>query len=228
MRVLVIDDDPLLARSLALGLGDEGFAVSVAADGRSGLARAAAEPFDAVVLDLLLPGMNGYVVCRELRAAGVTTPILMLTAKDGEYDEAEGLDTGADDFLRKPFSFVVLVARLRALARRGPGRRGTLMVSGALAYDPVSRRCTLDGREVPLTPRESALLEVLLRAEGEPVDKLDLLDEVWGHGRAADVNLVEVYIRLLRRKLGAPRVQTIRGVCYRLAPLDAEAARPVP
>jgi two-component system, OmpR family, response regulator len=218
--VLVVEDEVHLANVVARGLIAEGFTVEVTHDGLDGLWRARERHYGAIVLDILLPGMNGYEVCRTLRAEGVWTPILMLTAKNGEYDEAEALDTGADDFLAKPFSFVVLVARLRALQRRGGAPRATVLRVGDLTVDPGTRVCTRGDVPVELTAREFDLLEALLRHPGDVRSKLDLLDEVWGHDFGGDANVVEVYVGYLRRKLDVPfgrsSLQTVRGVGYRL------------
>ena len=222
MRVLVVEDEAPLAETVARGLRAEGFDVEVAHDGLDGLWRARERPYAAVVLDILLPGMNGYEVCRTLRAEGVWSPILMLTAKSGEWDEAEALDMGADDFLSKPFSFVVLVARLRALARRGSEPRPAVLTHGDLALDPATRACTRAGAAIDLTPRELALLAALLARPGEVVAKGDLLRRVWGDDFEGDANIVEVYVGYLRRKVDVPfdrrTIQTVRGVGYRLAP----------
>ncbi|MEO8693676.1 MAG: response regulator transcription factor [Acidimicrobiales bacterium] len=220
MRVLVVEDETHLANVVARGLTAEGFTVEVTHNGVDGLWRARERQYGAIVLDILLPGMNGFEVCRTLRAEGVWTPILMLTAKNGEYDEAEALDTGADDFLAKPFSFVVLVARLRALQRRGAGARPAALCAGDLTIDPGRRVCTRGDVPIELTAREFDLLEALLRRPGDVCPKLDLLDEVWGHDFGGDANVVEVYVGYLRRKIDAPfgraTLQTVRGVGYRL------------
>jgi DNA-binding response OmpR family regulator len=220
VRVLVVEDEVHLANVVARGLTAEGFTVEVTHDGLDGLWRARERQYGAIVLDILLPGMNGYEVCRTLRAEGVWTPILMLTAKNGEYDEAEALDIGADDFLAKPFSFVVLVARLRALQRRGGSARAPVLRAGDLTADPGTRACARGGVPVELTAREFDLLEALLRHPGDVRSKLDLLDEVWGHDFGGDANVVEVYVGYLRRKIDAPfgraSLQTVRGVGYRL------------
>jgi two-component system, OmpR family, response regulator len=220
VRVLVVEDEVRLGAAIERGLAAEGFSVDLVHDGLEGLWRAREQAYSAVVLDILLPGMNGYEVCRTLRSEEVWTPILMLTAKSGEYDEAEALDTGADDFLSKPFSFVVLVARLRALVRRGGSPRPPALECGDLVLDPATRRCTRGGVIVDLTGREFALLERLLRRPNEVVEKSELLDDVWGHDFAGDPNVVEVYVGYLRRKLDAPfgrrSIQTVRGAGYRL------------
>ena len=175
-----------------------------------------------MLLDILLPGTNGYKVCASIRAAGNWVPILMLTAKDGEFDEAEALDTGADDYLSKPFSFVVLLARIRALLRRGGPERPAVLVAGDLLLDPAEHRCTRGGTEIDLTPREFSLLEYLLRSVGDAVDKRDILDHVWGQRFEGDPNIVEVYIGYLRRKIdqafGRSSLETVRGIGYRLVP----------
>ncbi|HEX9887992.1 MAG TPA: response regulator transcription factor [Nitriliruptorales bacterium] len=220
MRVLVVEDDVRLAQVLASGLVAEGFNVDVVDDGMAGYWQAREGVYDAVVLDLMLPSLNGYQVAERLRQDEVWTPILMLTAKDGELDEAEGLDVGADDYLRKPFSFVVLVARLRALARRGSAPRPRLLSSGALTLDPQSGDCTVTGQPVPLQPRERDMLEALLRGHPRVMSKDRLLDAVWGIDAPSDANVVEVYVSSLRRKIGADRIQTVRGLGYRLVDPD--------
>jgi two-component system OmpR family response regulator len=220
VRVLLVEDEVRLAEALARGLGAEGFEVDVVHDGLVGLERARAGGHAVVVLDILLPGMNGFQVCRTLRADGVRTPILMLTAKSGEYDEAEALDTGADDFLSKPFSYVVLVARLRALARRGTATRAPVLTVGDLVLDPGTRDCARDGAPVTLTARELGVLEHLMRRSPDVVSKGELLDAVWGAGFEGDPNVVEVYVGYLRRKVDEPfgrrSLVTVRGAGYRL------------
>jgi two-component system, OmpR family, response regulator len=221
MRVLVVEDEPDLAAAVATGLRGEGFDVDVSHDGLDGLWRARERTYGAIVLDILLPGMNGFEVCRTLRAEGVWTPIIVLTAKDGEYDEAEALDTGADDFLSKPFSFVVLLARLRALSRRGAPPRPSVLELGPLRLDPATRAATHDGTAVTLTAREFSLLEFLIRRDGNVASKPEILDHVWGIDFAGDPNVVEVYIGYLRRKVDEPfgtkLIRTIRGAGYRLS-----------
>jgi two-component system OmpR family response regulator len=220
MRVLVVEDEVALADIIGRGLQAEGFTVEVTHDGADGLWRAREHPYSAIVLDLLLPGMNGFQVCRTLRAEGVWTPILVLTAKTGEWDEAEALDTGADDFLSKPFSFVVLVARLRALVRRGSTPRAAVLSAGTLVLDPFTHSCHRRGIEVHLTPREFSVLAALLRREGGVVSKQEILDEVWGHEFGGDPNIVEVYVRYLRKKVDMPfgldTIETVRHVGYRM------------
>ncbi|CAO5166315.1 Transcriptional regulatory protein TrcR [Frankia sp. AiPs1] len=220
MRVLVVEDDVRLAEVLHAGLRAEGFDVDVVHDGLDGYWQAREGAHDVIVLDILLPSMTGYAVATRLRAEKVWTPLLMLTAKDGEYDEADGLDAGADDYLRKPFSFVVLTARLRALARRGATPRPRLLSHGALVLDPESGECTVGGGPVTLQPRERALIEVMLRNPGRVLSKDRLLAAVWGLDGAGDPNLVEVYVSSLRRKIGAGRIATVRGLGYRLLDPD--------
>ena len=221
MRVLVVEDDVRLADVLSAGLTAEGFDVDVVHDGFDGYWQAREGAHDVVVLDVLLPSISGYTVAQRLRGEEIWTPILMLTAKDGEYDEADGLDVGADDYLRKPFSFVVLVARLRALARRGAVPRPRLLSHGGLTLDPESGECTVHGEPAVLQPRERALLEVLLRNRDRVLSKDRLLNAVWGLESVADTNLVEVYVSYLRRKIGSARIETIRSLGYRLVDPDA-------
>jgi DNA-binding response OmpR family regulator len=218
VRVLLIEDEARLSTAIARGLTVEGFDVDAVHRGDDGLWRATEFAYDAVVLDLLLPGLNGYQVCQQLRTRGIAVPILVLTAKIGEYDEAEVLDAGADDFLRKPFSYVVLAARLRALVRR---RSGTGQVRGGdITLDVARRTCRRLGRDIALTERETSMLEVLLRADGEPVTKEALLELVWGAEFDGEPNIVEVYVLRLRRKLDEPfdtrSIRTVRGVGYQL------------
>jgi DNA-binding response OmpR family regulator len=223
-RVLLVEDEEALVQALATGLGAEHFAVDHAADGITGLERATTEDFDVVVLDLMLPGLSGVRVCERLRAEKPALPILVLTAKQGEWDESEALDMGADDFLRKPFSYAVLVARLRALLRR-TARSGPKLVAGDLTLDVEQRRCRRGEHEIELTPREFALLECLVRSGGETVPKRRLLDEVWDFALDDSSNIVEVYIGYLRRKIDAPfgcsSIRTVRGVGYRVDETDA-------
>ncbi|MFF7394629.1 response regulator transcription factor [Streptomyces scabiei] len=218
MRLLIVEDEKRLAVSLAKGLTAEGYAVDVVHDGIDGLHRASEGSYDLVILDIMLPGMNGYRVCAALRAAGHDVPILMLTAKDGEYDEAEGLDTGADDYLTKPFSYVVLVARVKALLRRrGPsGGASPVHEVGTLKLDTAARRVFLAEDEVSLTTKEFSVLEQLVLRAGEVVSKADILEHVWDFAYDGDPNIVEVYISALRRKLGSTLIKTVRGAGYRL------------
>ncbi|WNI22392.1 response regulator transcription factor [Streptomyces sp. ITFR-16] len=219
MRLLIVEDEKRLAISLARGLTAEGFAVDVVHDGTEGLHRASEGVYDLVVLDIMLPGTNGYRICAALRAAGHEVPILMLTAKDGEYDEAEGLDTGADDYLTKPFSYVVLVARVRALLRRRGGSGSPVVAVGALRLDTAARRVRLGEDEIALTAKEFAVLEQLALRAGQVVSKADILEHVWDFAYDGDPNIVEVYVSTLRRKLGAGAIRTVRGAGYRLEAL---------
>src|SRR5207302_514639 len=220
MRVLVVEDERHLAGGIKRGLEAEGFAVDIALDGPDGLERANDGDYDAIVLDIMLPGMNGYKVCSSLREGGNWTPIIMLTAKDGELDEAEALDTGADDFLSKPFSYIVLVARIRALLRRGGRERPSVLEVGDLRLDPAAHRCWRGEVEVTLTPRQFSLLEYLMRKAGEVVSKAEILEHVWDYAFEGDPNIVEVYIRHLRKRIDEPfgrnAIQTVRLVGYRL------------
>lgn len=220
MRVLLVEDEERLARIVSDGLSDEGIDVEIEHDGESGLWRAIEGSYDVIILDIMLPKKNGFQVCAELRAAEVWTPVLMLTAKDGEYDEAEALDTGADDFLRKPFSFVVLLARLRALARRGAPARPAILQVGSLTLDPAAAAVDRNGVSIELTRREFAVLEMLLRAGGDAVRRKDIINRVWGFDDEPASNVVEVYIRYLRKKIDdpfdSPMIETVRGVGYRL------------
>jgi two-component system OmpR family response regulator len=216
MRVLVVEDEVRQAAALKRGLEAEGFAVDVASTGTDGLWLATEQPYDAIVLDVMLPGLNGYRVCAELRAKEIWTPVLMLTAKDGELDEAEALDTGADDFLSKPFSYVVLVARLRALLRRGATTRPPVLRSGSIELDVAARTCSVDGDAVELTPREFSVVEYLMRREGEVVPKSEIVEHVWDFAFDGGDNVVEVHVSALRRKLGSTAIETVRGAGYRM------------
>jgi DNA-binding response OmpR family regulator len=215
MRVLVVEDEPRMAAALAKGLAAEGFMVDTATDGPSGLDAARYGGYDAVLLDIMLPRMSGYTVVRTLRAEENWVPVMLLSAKDGEYDQADGLDYGADDYLTKPFSFVVLLARLRATVRRDPVPPATTLTAAGIVLDPASRRVELAGQVVALSRREYLVLEHLLRAHPNVATKESLLDNVWG-AESVDPNVVEVYIGYLRRKLGRERIETVRGVGYRL------------
>ncbi len=220
MRVLVVEDEKALAMGLKRGLEAEGFAVDVAINGTDGLWLGRENTYDAIVLDIMLPEVNGFQVCSILRAENIWTPILMLTAKDGELDEAEALDSGADDYLTKPFSYVVLLARIRALLRREVRERPAVLEAGDLKLDPASRRCWRADTEVTLTPREFSLLEFLLRRKGEALAKSEILAHVWDFDFEGDPNIVEVYVRHLREKLDRPfkrhALETVRGSGYRL------------
>ncbi|MGI8869212.1 MAG: response regulator transcription factor [Mycobacteriales bacterium] len=221
MRVLVVEDEVRLAGALRQGLSAEGFAVDVANTGTDGLHLARERSYDAVLLDVMLPGISGYQIARTLRSERNWVPILMLTAKDGEYDEADGLDVGADDYLTKPFSFVVLLARLRALLRRSARPRPAVLTAGDLSLDPAAHEVRRGEDAIELTPREFSLLEFLLRRGGEVVSKSEILAHVWDAHYDGDPNVVEVYVGYLRRKIDAPwgrrAVQTVRGAGYRLA-----------
>ena len=221
MRVLLVEDETTLADSVQRGLEADGMTVDHVADGLDGLWRAREGSYDAIVLDIMLPGMNGYEVCRTLRNEEVWTPILMLTAKDGEYDEADAFDLGADDYLRKPFSHVVLVARLRSLVRRARPTPSPNLTVDDLVVDPGAMTCARRGTTIDLTPREFALLTALLRRAPDVVAKQDLIDVVWGIDFEGDPNIVEVYIGYLRRKIDRPfgteTVRTVRGVGYQIA-----------
>ncbi|HET9873747.1 MAG TPA: response regulator transcription factor [Propionibacteriaceae bacterium] len=218
MRLLLVDDEVRLVEALRRGLVADGFAVDVATTGSDGLELARLGDFDAVVLDVMLPGLSGYDVVRRLRAEQNWVPVLMLSAKDGEHDQADGLDCGADDYLTKPFSFVVLLARLRALLRRQANARPAVLVCGDVSLDPATRQVLLAGEPVQLTPREYLVLEYLIRHPGTVVGKVELLDHVWDAAADTAPNAVEVYIGYLRRKIGARRLVTVRGAGYMLVP----------
>ncbi len=221
MRILVVEDEPTMAQSLQAGLVAEGFAVDVAVDGEEGLWLAGEVSYDAIVLDLMLPKVNGFVLCRTLRERDDWTPVLMLTAKDGHLDEAEGLDTGADDYLTKPFSFVVLLARLRALLRRRGSERPTVLSAGDLQLDPATHEVRRGAVAVNLTAREFSILEFLMRESGNVVSKAKIMEHVWDFNFDGDPNIVEVYIRSLRKKVDIPfgrtSIGTIRGAGYKMA-----------
>jgi two-component system OmpR family response regulator len=215
VRLLLVEDEPGMAAALVRGLGAEGYAVDHVTDGRAGLEAARFGAYDVVVLDIMLPGMSGYSLVRTLRQEENWVPVLLLSAKDGEHDVADGLDYGADDYLTKPFSFVVLLARLRSLVRRDAAPRPAVLAAGGVTLDPATHRVQADGADVDLSPREFRLLEHLLRAAPAVVGKEELLDRVWASGD--DANVVEVYVGYLRRKLGRERIETVRGVGYRVA-----------
>jgi DNA-binding response OmpR family regulator len=224
VRVLVVEDEHELAETIRDGLNREGFTVDLAHDGVDGLWIATEKPhgaYDAVVLDIMLPGLSGYEVCRQLRAREVWTPVLMLTAKDGEHDEADALDLGADDYMVKPFSFVVLIAHLRALIRRGAPERPAILSAGDLTLDPSQRRVCRGDTHIPLTPREFALLEFLMRNRGRAVTKTAIIENVWDANFSGDPNIIEVYVGYLRKKIDHPfgrnAIETVRGAGYRLA-----------
>jgi len=221
MRILIVEDEVGLAETVREGLVREGFAVDVMHTGPDGLWAATEHPYDVVVLDIMLPGLSGYEVARRLREREVWTPILVLTAKDGEYDEVDAFDLGADDYLTKPFSFAVLVARLRALTRRAAPERPAVMTAGDLSVDPARRRVSRGGTPIAVTAREFSLLEFLMRHRGSVVSKGAIIDNVWDMNFDGDHNIVEVYVRYLRRKIDIPfgraAIETVRGSGYRLA-----------
>ncbi len=218
MRLLVVEDEARLARALQRGLTADGFTVDVAGDGASGLARALEGQYDAVLLDVMLPGLSGYEVVKRLRADDNWVPVMMVSAKDGPYDQADGLDYGADDYLTKPFDYVVLLARLRALLRRQSDPRPPVLTHGDVALDPATREVTVGGEPVALSRREHELLEFFLRHPDRVVTKTELLDRVWdARGGGYEPNTVEVYVGYLRRKLGPGLIETVRGAGYRLA-----------
>ena len=221
MRVLVAEDGLTLGELIRHGLEAEGFSVEVVTDGRTALRRVTSDHYDVVVLDIMLPGMHGYDVLKFMREREVWAPVLMLTAKDGEYDQADAFDLGADDYLTKPFSFIVLVARLRALIRRGSPERPVLLTAGDLTLDPARRRVERAGREIVLTRREFGLLEYLMQHRDEVVSKSAILRSVWDVAFDGDVNVVEVYVRYVRQKIDAPfgsqTIETVRGLGYRIA-----------
>ena len=221
MKLLLVEDDKKIATTLRRGLEAEGFTVELAFDGDDGLWKMSERDYDLILLDLMLPKRNGFRVCSEARAAGVWAPILVLTAKDGVYDETEALDTGADDFLTKPFAFEVLVSRIRALLRRTAGGAPTsTLVVDDLELDPERHRCSRGATVISLTARELAVLEFLMRRTGLVLSKTAILDGVWDEGFDGDPNIVEVYIGRLRRKIDEPfgrhNIGTVRGVGYRM------------
>jgi two-component system OmpR family response regulator len=221
VRVLVVEDEARLAEGLRRGFEAEGFAVDVAGTGTDGLWLARENEYSVIVLDIMLPGISGYRMCETLRAERDWTPILMLTAKDGEWDQVEALDTGADDYLTKPFSYAVLLARVRALLRRGAADRPTVLEAGDIRVDPASRRVWRGETVIDVTAREFAVLEYLVRRKGDVVSKREVLDNVWDSDFEGDPNIVEVYVRHLRNKLDRPfdreAIETLRGAGYRLA-----------
>ena len=216
MRLLVVEDESRMAHALRRGLTSDGFTVEVAGDGATGLELARHGDFDAVLLDVMLPRLSGFEVVQALRSEENWVPVLMLTARAGDQDQANGLDSGADDYLTKPFSYVVLLARLRALMRRTPLALPPVLAAGDIRLDPSTRRVTVDGVAVALTPRELGLLEYLLRRPNRVVTKIEILDHVWDAAAEVNPNAVEVYVGYLRRKLGRPVVETVRGLGYRL------------
>ncbi|MCZ2404870.1 response regulator transcription factor [Paenarthrobacter sp. Z7-10] len=241
MRILVVEDEKLLAETLRRGLANQGFIVDLSFDGVSGLWAATENPYDAIILDLMLPLKNGYDVLKDLRERRIWTPVMMLTAKDGEYDQTDAFDLGADDYLTKPFSFLVLVARLRALIRRGAPERPVVLSLGTLTLDPLKRTVHRGRKPIPLTAREYGLLQFLMRRHDQVVSKAEILDNVWDPDFDGGGNVVEVYIGYLRRKIDQPfglqTVTTVRGMGYQLSadrgaiddgesPSDGESAAP--
>jgi two-component system OmpR family response regulator len=220
VKVLVVEDEPRLASTLSMGLTAEKFVVVTVATGVEGLWQASENQFDVVVLDIMLPGLSGYEVLRQMRARKIWTPVLMLTAKDGDYDQADAFDMGADDYLTKPFSFIVLVARLRALVRRGAPQRPAVLTAGSLSLDPARRVVQRDSTPIALTPREYGVLEYLMRNKDTVVTKAEILENVWDAHYSGPDNVVEVYVGYLRRKIDIPfgtnTIETVRGVGYRL------------
>jgi two-component system OmpR family response regulator len=220
MRALVVEDEVKMAALIRRGLVEEGYAADVARTGEEALWMARATPYDAIVLDVMLPGRNGLEVCRSLRESGVWSPILMLTARDGVEDRVSGLDSGADDYLSKPFSFAELLARLRALTRRGPSERPAVLEVGTLRLDPATRQAWRGEAEVDLSAKEFALLETFMRNPGDVLTRLDLLEHAWDYGYENRSNVVDVYVRYLRAKIDRPfgvdSIETLRGVGYRL------------
>jgi len=222
MRALVVEDEPKMAALLRRVLVEEGYATDLARTGEDAIDMASATPYDAIVLDVMLPGLGGLEVCRELRAGGIWSPILMLTARDGVEDRVAGLDAGADDYLTKPFSFAELLARLRALARRGQSERPTVLAAGSLRLDPATRQVWRGEVAIELSAKEFALLETFLRRPGEALSRLDLLEHAWDHAYENRSNVVDVYVGYLRAKIDRPfgrrSIETVRGVGYRLRP----------
>ncbi len=220
MRVLIVEDELKMAGLLRRGLEEEGYAVDVARTGTDAIWAGSETPYDAIVLDVMLPDVDGFEVCRRLRAAGRWSPVLMLTARTGVGDRVAGLDAGADDYLTKPFSFGELFARLRALVRRGAGERPAILRVGDLALDPATRRVTRGGVPVELTAKELALLEYFMRRPGEVLTRSRMLEHVWDYGYDGDSNVVDVYVRYLREKIDRPfrrdTIETVRGSGYRL------------
>jgi len=224
MRVLIVDDEIRLAESIRRYLTAEGFTADLVHDGVDGLWAASQTPYDVVILDIMLPGLNGYRVVEQLREREVWTPVLMLTAKDGEYDQTDAFDLGADDYLTKPFSLPILVARLRALIRRGAPQRPTVLQAGDLTLDPARRKVARAQQQIALTPKEFGLLEFLLRNQGDVLSKSEIIHSVWDENFDGDVNIVEVYVGYLRRKIDVPfgrrSIETVRGIGYRLVADD--------
>jgi two-component system, OmpR family, response regulator len=222
MRALVVEDEVKMAALIRRGLMEEGYAADIARTGEDALWMARATPYDAIVMDVMLPGRDGMNVCRELREAGVWSPILMLTARDGVEDRVAGLDGGADDYLTKPFSFAELLARLRALTRRGAPERPTVLEAGSLRLDPATRETHRGEQRIDLSAKEFALLETFMRRPGQVLSRLDLLEHAWDYGYENRSNVVDVYVRYLREKIDRPfgleSIETVRGAGYRFRP----------
>lgn len=220
MRALIVEDDVKMAGLIRRGLLEEGYAADVAARGEDAIWMASATEYDAIVLDVMLPGIDGFEVCRRLRQAGVWSPVLMLTARDAVEDRIAGLDTGADDYLTKPFAFAELLARLRALARRGPVEQPPVIEVGDLKLDPRSHQVWRGEREIDLSQKEFALLEILMRRPGQVVSRFDLLEHAWDYSYENRSNIIDVYVRYLREKIDRPfrvrSIETVRGAGYRL------------
>jgi two-component system, OmpR family, response regulator len=225
VKVLIVEDEPRFAATLSMGLRAEGFVVVHADNGIDGLWEATENTFDVIVLDIMLPGLNGYEVLRKMRAKEVWTPVLMLTAKDGDYDQTDAFDLGADDYLSKPAAFIVLLARLRALVRRGAPQRPVVLTAGTLSLDPARRAVQRDSTPIELTPREYGVLEYLMRHSDTVVTKNEMLQHVWDAHYSGPDNVVEVYVGYVRRKIDTPfgtnTIQTVRGAGYRLDSGDA-------
>ncbi|QGN57418.1 response regulator transcription factor [Nostocoides sp. HKS02] len=230
MRVLLVEDERALAETIRRGLTNEGFVVDVAHDGVTGQWMATENPYDVIVLDIMLPGRNGYDVLRNIRELLIWTPALMLTAKDGEYDQTDAFELGADDYLTKPFSFIVLVARLRALVRRGAPVRPVALTVGDLVLDPNTRVVTRGDQRISLTAKEFAVLQFLMRHPQDVLSKAEILDNAWDHAFDGSDNIVEVYIGYLRKKIdtafGVQSLETVRGMGYRLMPVTVESSLP--
>jgi two-component system OmpR family response regulator len=216
MRVLIVEDDLRMASLVRRGLTGEGLAADVAGTGEDALWMAQAHPYDAIVLDVMLPGLDGFETCRRLRGAGCWVPVLMLTARDAVEDRVAGLDSGADDYLVKPFAFAELLARLRALARRGEGERPAVLVVGDLRLDPATHEVRRGDTPIALSAKEFALLEIFMRRPGEVLSRLHLLEHAWDFAYENRSNVVDVYVRRLRRKIGPDALETVRGAGYRL------------
>ncbi len=229
MRVLLVEDEKALAETLRRGLTNEGFVVDVAHDGVTGQWLATENPYDVLVLDIMLPGRNGYDVLRNIRELKIWTPAMMLTAKDGDYDQTDAFDLGADDYLTKPFSFMVLVARLRALVRRGAPARPVALAVGGLLLDPNKRTLSRNGHAIALTAKEFAVLQFMMRHPEVVLSKAEILDNVWDQAFDGSENIVEVYVGYLRRKIdvafGVTSLETVRGMGYRLMAVEGGTPR---